>query len=55
MSPPAGPRTGDRGVPIQRATLRRARQLFWPHVAQELLALALIIVTVAAGWLLARH
>jgi hypothetical protein len=29
--------------------------LLWPEWHQELLALALIIITVAAGWLLARR
>jgi hypothetical protein len=42
MRPAAGPR-------------RWAWRLFSPGWHQELLVLALIIVTVAAGWLLARH
>jgi hypothetical protein len=52
---PAGPPTGDAGVPIRRGLLRWAWWLLWPAWHQELLALALIIVTVAAGWLLARQ
>ena len=39
----------------QRATPRWARRLLRPQWQQELLAVALIIMTVAAGWLLARH
>ena len=55
MSFPAGPHPGDGGVPAGRGLPRWARRLFWPRWHQELLALALIIMTVAAGCLLARH
>jgi hypothetical protein len=55
MSVPARPQTGDGGVRIRRGPRRWAWRLFWPEWHQELLALALIIITVAAGWLLARR
>jgi hypothetical protein len=42
-------------VSSQRDTPRWARQLLRPQWQQELLAVVLIIMTVAAGWLLARH
>jgi hypothetical protein len=48
----ARPHTGDAGVPARRGPRRWAWRLF---LHQELLALALIIITVAASWLLARH
>ena len=54
MSIPAGPPTGDRRASTGRGPLRWAWRLFWPRWHQELLALALIILTVTAGWLLAR-
>ena len=38
-----------RGVP------RWAWRLFWPEWHQQLLALALIVLSVAVGWLLASH
>ncbi len=41
-------------LPTWRGIPRCARRLFWPEWHQELLALALIIMTVAVGWLLAR-
>jgi len=46
---------GDDGVPIRRGPRRWAWQLFSPGWHQELLTLALIIMTVAADCLLARH
>jgi hypothetical protein len=52
MSFPAGPRSGGGGAP-RRSPLHWAWRLFWPEWHQELLALALIILTVAAGCLLA--
>jgi hypothetical protein len=55
MSLRAGPRTGDSGVPVRRGPRRWAWRLLSPGWHQELLILALIILTVAAGWLLARH
>jgi hypothetical protein len=55
MKFPAGPHTGDAGVPVRRGPLRWAWRLLRPPWHQELLALALIIVTLAAGLLLARH
>jgi hypothetical protein len=55
MSSRAGPHTGDGGAPIQRGPRRWAWWLLSPGWHQELLTLALIITTVAAGWLLARH
>jgi hypothetical protein len=39
--------------PRRRPGLGTRERLFWPQWHQELLALALIITTVAAGWLLA--
>jgi hypothetical protein len=53
MSFRAGPRPGD--VPVRRGLPRWVRWFLWPTWHQELLALALIIVTVAAGLLLARN
>jgi hypothetical protein len=44
MTYPSRPRR-----PSQRATPRWAWRLFWPQWHQELLAVALIIMTVAAG------
>ena len=55
MSLPAGQHAGDGGVPTRRGPWRWAWRLFLPEWHQELLAVALIIITVAAGWLLARH
>jgi len=55
MSFPARPHAGDGGIPLRRGLLCWARRLFWPPWHEELLALGLIIMTVAAGWLLARH
>ena len=53
MNLPPGPHTG--GVRIWRDPRRWAWRLFSPGWHQELLTLALIIMTVAAGCLLARH
>jgi len=55
MNFPAGPHAGDGGVPMRRGPRRWAWLLFSPGWHQELLTLALIIMTVAAGCLLARH
>jgi hypothetical protein len=55
MSFRAGPRPGEGGVPVRPGLPRWVWWLFWPKWHQELLALALIIITVAAGLLLARH
>ena len=55
MSFPGGPHADDGGVSTRRGPPRWAWRLFWPEWHQELVALALIIMTVAAGWLLARH
>ena len=59
MSFPAGPHTADAVVrrrrPIRRGPWRWAWRLISPEWHQELLALALIIMTVAVGWLLARY
>ena len=41
--------------PIRRGPWRWAWRLISPEWHQELLALALIIMTVAVGWLLARY
>jgi hypothetical protein len=41
--------------PSGRGPRRWARRLFSPEWHQDLFALALIIMAVAAGWLLARH
>ena len=53
MSVRPGPHPG--GAPIRRGPRRWAWRLFSPGWHQELLTLALIIMTVAAGCLLARH
>lgn len=39
--------------PTRSGPPRWAKRLFWPEWHQELLALAMIIAAVAAGWLLA--
>ena len=54
MRHPAGPHAGDVGVPTRRDIPRWAWSVFWPTWHEELLVVALIIMTVAAGWLLAR-
>jgi putative ABC transport system permease protein len=48
---PAGPHPG--GVPARRAAMRWAWRLLQPEWSQQLLALALIVVTMAVSWLLA--
>jgi hypothetical protein len=50
MTCPSRPRR-----PIRRGPWRWAWRLISPEWHQELLALALIIMTVAVGWLLARY
>ena len=55
MRLPAGPHTGNGGVPTRRGPPRWAWRLLWPEWRQELLALALIIMTVAVGSLLASR
>ena len=55
MRHPARPHTRNGGVPTRRVPPRWAWRLLWPEWRQELLALALIIMTVAAGWLLASR
>ena len=54
MSSRSGPRADD-GGPLRRGPPRWAWRLLRPDWHQELLALALIVITVAAGLLLAGH
>jgi hypothetical protein len=52
---PALPHADGGGVPIRRGPRHWAWRLFSPGWHEELLTLVLIIMTVAAGCLLARH
>jgi hypothetical protein len=54
ISFPAGPHSGDHGVPTRQGPRRRAWRLPSPKWHQDLPALALIITTVATSWLLAN-
>jgi hypothetical protein len=55
VSFPAGPHTGDGGGPARRGLPRWGWRLLQPEWHLELLIVALIVMTMAAGWLLARR